>query len=266
MATKIPAPVRARFSDAPWFRELDEELVLVLGAGGIGSWVTFCLNRIGCVVHVYDDDTIEMHNVGGQMYGPNSMGELKVDALSSICEQLTGLVYTRIIPHAERYIESSYISPIVIAAFDNMASRKLAFEKWAAQGDRAIFIDGRLLAEDYHVFAVTKGREEEYRKTLFDDKSVSAENCSLKATTHCSMGIASDIVAVLTNFAANRATMEEFGELRDVPFRISKSIPLFSYETTLENGNINGNTGNTSTGGRASEACQEAYQGAFLFE
>ena len=237
--------VRVRFSDAPWFTWLAGRPVFVLGVGGIGSWTAFCLDRIGCVVTIWDDDVVEQHNIGGQMYGPSSIGGSKVEALEDVCARLTGIANTSLLIRDERYVASSYVCPITIAAFDNMAARKLAFEKWAASplSKDGIFIDGRLLAEDYQIYAVLPGREEAYRRTLFSDDEIRAEPCTLKSTTHCSLGIAADIVALLTNFAANKVTMEGFGvEMRDVPFKVSKSLPIFDYRITLEPDGDGGNT------------------------
>ena len=54
---------QARFKDAPWF-PVASEPVLIGGAGGIGSWLTFFLAKIGFSPIVYDFDTIEEHNLG----------------------------------------------------------------------------------------------------------------------------------------------------------------------------------------------------------
>ena len=56
-----------RFKDAPWFPERDE-VVMIGGAGGIGSWLTFLLVRAGFKPTVYDFDVIEEHNIGGQLF------------------------------------------------------------------------------------------------------------------------------------------------------------------------------------------------------
>ena len=52
-----------RFKDAPWFPER-EEVTMIGGAGGIGSWLTFFLNKAGFKTIVYDFDVIEEHNLG----------------------------------------------------------------------------------------------------------------------------------------------------------------------------------------------------------
>ena len=52
-----------RFKDAPWFPQRDE-LVMIGGAGGIGSWLSFFLVRAGFKPTVYDFDVIEEHNLG----------------------------------------------------------------------------------------------------------------------------------------------------------------------------------------------------------
>lgn len=240
--TKVPEKkaldhIRARFSDAPWMEYLKGIDVIVVGAGGIGSWVTLCLSRIGCEVTLFDGDIFEDHNMGGQLVQTDQIGDNKAEAVSDICVSLVGptsIVYAE----QQMYTEDSFTGPIMISAVDSMKARKIIFDKWSEvykEAQDAIFIDGRLLAEDYQVYAVTHNRTEEYRKTLFNDNEVPTENCTLKATTHCSLGIASDIIGILTNFAANIISKRTIGvEVRDVPFRIVKSIPNFMYDITFE--------------------------------
>lgn len=232
---KVHSPFKQRFSDAPWFEKLKSTYILLLGAGGIGSWVGFALSRIGCNFTVFDMDSVEAHNLGGQLFNTTHINKLKTEALKEVCYAFSG--HENVIRSAGRYEEGSYTNPIVIAAFDNMAARKLAFDKWKQfviesseeEAKNCVFIDGRLLAEDYQVYAVTKDKIEEYEKTLFSDSEVEEVLCTLKATTHCSMGIASEIISCLTNFIANRV----YGfEARELPFRITKSIPLYSYVTS----------------------------------
>lgn len=228
---------KSRFSEAPWLSYLNDEAVTVVGSGGIGSWVTMCLARIGCRVYLYDADLVETHNLGGQMLRTNSVGESKVDEVRNLSEELTSGAI--VVALNEMFDATSAVDAIMISAVDNMATRKLMFDKWVAEysnDKRAIFIDGRLLAEDYQVYAVTPDRINLYRATLFSDEEVPTENCSLKATTHCSLGIASEIVGCLTNWAANIvASVKLEPQVRDVPFSIIKSMPNFLYDLTFNN-------------------------------
>lgn len=232
----VPSPFKQRFSDAPWFEMLKSTYIILLGAGGIGSWVGFCLSRIGCNFTVFDMDSVEVHNLGGQLFNTNHIGKSKTESLKEVCDLFSGK--ENVIRTSGQYTEDSYTNDIVIAAFDNMKARKIAFNKWKElvegyieEGEKreegCLFIDGRLLAEDYQVYAVTWNRIEDYEKTLFDDSEVEEVLCTLKSTTHCSMGIASEMISVLSNFMANRAY--EF-DAREIPFKIVKSIPLYSYE------------------------------------
>lgn len=230
------SPYKIRFADAPWFHKLQNTPVLLLGAGGISSWVAFCLSRAGVNFEIFDFDIVGAENLGGQLYGTKHIGMPKTEAITQICKEFCGNDNT--ISTYERYTQDSYTNEIVIAGFDNMAGRKLAFEKWVeylnevpdSEKDNFLFIDGRLLAEDYQIYSVTKDRIEEYRKTLFDDSEVSDVLCTLKSTTHCAMGIASDIFSILTNFAVNRVNDET--DLYEVPFNIVKSIPSFTYKVS----------------------------------
>lgn len=229
---KIYSPFKQRFSDASWFEKLKDTYILLLGAGGIGSWVAFCLSRIGCNFTIYDMDLVEPHNLGGQLFNVNHIGKLKTESVKEICLAFSG--NENVIDIKGKYTEDDYTNNVVIAAFDNMAARKLAFDKWKEfvlslseeEAKDCIFIDGRLLAEDYQVYSVTVDKISEYEKTLFLDSEVEEVLCTLKSTTHCSMSIASEMISCLTNFMANR----QFGiDAREVPFRIIKSIQSYTY-------------------------------------
>lgn len=229
----IVSPFKQRFSAAPWFERLKSTHILLIGAGGIGSWVAFCLSRIGCDYTIFDMDIVESHNLGGQLYSLSHVGMNKAVAMQLLAGEFSG--YENSVSCDGRYTEQSISNEIVIAAFDNMAGRKIAFENWVAlmQDDKGneknyLFVDGRLLAEQYQVYAVTCDPKsiERYRATLFEDSAIPDTMCTLKSTTHCSMGVASDIIGVLTNFATNRT----YGvDAREVPFCIEKSIDLFTY-------------------------------------
>lgn len=231
------SPFKQRFSDAPWFKLLKETPLLLIGAGGIGSWVAFCLSRIGCNYILYDMDTVEAHNLGGQLYGMSHIGQNKAQAISELSRTFSGNENT--ITVFGRYDKESMSNEVVITAFDNMAGRKIAFENWLElmaedkeNEKNYLFLDGRLLAEQYQVFAVTcdPKRIEEYKRNLFDDAEIPDVLCTLKSTTHCSMGIAHDMISVLTNFMTNRSYKMD---IREVPFRIEKSIDLFTYKVEL---------------------------------
>ncbi len=230
-------PLKVRFSDAQWYEKAKNTTILLLGSGGIGSWVGFGLARIGFPFLVHDFDYVEDHNLGGQLFTINHVNKPKTAALEEVCKLFSGndvKIYTD-----GKYTEDSASNEVVIAAFDNMAARKLAFEKWAQLLNEAdekdkskfLFLDGRLLAEDYRVYAVTKDRVEAYRGTLFSDDVVDNIQCTLKSTTHCSMAIASEIISLLTNHIANLDAIEKYGtEVRVLPAQIVKSIHMFTHD------------------------------------
>lgn len=234
-------PLKVRFSDAQWFDRAKDTTILLLGSGGIGSWVGFALARIGFPIMVHDFDLVEDHNLGGQLFTTQQVNKQKTVALEEVCKLFSGNEVK--IYRDGKYTEDSGSNEIVIAAFDNMAARKLAFDKWVEllneadekDKDNFLFLDGRLLAEDYRVYAVTKDRVEAYRKTLFTDDVVDNIQCTLKSTTHCSMAIASEIVSLLTNHVANIQTMQDYGaHLRELPAQIVKSIHMFTHEISNE--------------------------------
>lgn len=214
-------PKHVRFSELMWYDPNYE--FIVGGAGGIGSWLCLLLSRAGYHLHVYDMDTVDETNLGGQLYGSSSIGLDKTAATAANISNLSG---SSKVETYEAYDEDSMATPIMFSAFDNMKARKAMFANWKEQEDRSLFIDGRMLAEAFQIFAVLPGKEEEYEKHLFEDSEVEEQPCSAKATSHCGAMISSMMMSILSNHISNI----RFGaNIREVPFRTTFEIPLLTF-------------------------------------
>ena len=225
---------RLRFSEALWLPDgsgiTGHEEVIVGGAGGIGSWLTLFLNRAGFFVNVFDFDTIEAHNLGGQFYPRTVIGHPKVDALRKIISEFgqTSFLNT----NCEAVTEDSYMTSIAFSAFDNMHARKDMFNNWVEhvsflspeEQEKAIFIDGRLEMEQMQIFCVkyTPSNIRAYREQLFDDSLVADAPCSMRQTSHTAAMIASLMTSFFTNHMANLRVGFEF---REVPFFHEYVVP-----------------------------------------
>lgn len=214
-----------RFKDAPWFDPERETSAIVGGAGGIGSWLTFLLSRAGVTPIVFDFDIIEAHNIGGQLFRSEDIGEYKVTALNNIIRQFCG---DSISYFVERITPDSPHTPFMFSAFDNMQARKDLFAAWKKSIDTAlpgtpIFIDGRLTMEQLQIFCVTPDRIEQYEEHLFDDSEVEDAPCTMRQTSHSACMIASLMTGFFTNHLTNIYEMEI---VRDVPFFHEYFIPM----------------------------------------
>jgi molybdopterin/thiamine biosynthesis adenylyltransferase len=226
---------RSRFKGAPWFKGLYEKDVMVLGQGGIGSWLTLFLARIGCKLAVHDMDTFEAHNMSGQFVTHKHIGKSKTQAIADLVSEFA---VGASIEQFGAYDESSYTNDIVLCGFDNMAARKLAFEKWSAyvatltdeQKKECIFIDGRLLPTIIQVFCI-KGNDAkaiaEYPNYIYTDAEIAQEDCTFKQTSHCAAIIAGMMTNFLTNFVVKSAVYK-------VPFYHEYLLPMNSSSNNPE--------------------------------
>ncbi len=214
-----------RFSSAPWYSPGVE--VFLGGLGGIGSYVAYFLARQEANLYLFDFDEIDETNMAGQMYSVDQIGKSKAEAIKENIEKFCGHSQVELMG---KYESSSMTNKYVFSGFDNMEARKLMFEKWvmANQNSKdAIFIDGRLLAEQGQVYFVTSDRIAQYRETLFTDDESPVENCSYKATSHCGALIASLMVSGFNNFITNVKTDRN---LRDFPFSVIYELPIFNFQ------------------------------------
>ena len=199
----------SRFSSADWFQEVQSRTVTLAGLGGIGSWTALLLARLKPnSLTLYDFDRVDVVNMAGQLFCTEDVNISKVSAVNRLINRYGS--YYHVVGMEEAVTQDSDIDKVTICGFDNMAARKALFTRWKSlyKGDHdALFIDGRLSAEEFQVFCITgkdlflmKKYEENW---LFEDKEAEATLCSYKQTSFCANMIASVMVNLFVNFITN---------------------------------------------------------------
>lgn len=240
-ATLLVDEATSRFSSAIWYDNIKKKTVTLAGVGGIGSYVGFLLARMKpAFMFIYDDDIVEAVNMSGQLYGQSDLGRPKVSALAGMIMNYAG--YGNVFAMTERFTDESEASDIMICGFDNMAARRLFFNKWVnhvqskpeEERKNCLFIDGRLAAEEFQVLCI-KG-DDEYNinryndEFLFSDAEADETICSYKQTTFCANMIASYMVNLFVNFCANQC--EPIID-RDLPFLTTYNAETMYLKTEI---------------------------------
>ena len=231
----------SRFSGAIWYSAIQSKTITLAGVGGIGSYVGFLLARLKPAgLYLYDPDIVEQANMSGQLYGSGDLGQAKVISLHRMLQVYAN--YYNSVAYQERFTAESEATDIMICGFDNMEARSLFFDKWLEhvgnkpEGERSkcLFIDGRLAAEEFQVFAI-QGNDEraivEYKnRWLFSDAVADETICSYKQTTFMANMIASVMVNLFVNFVANECNPIID---RDVPFMTQYSADTMYFKVEM---------------------------------
>lgn len=206
---------RTRFKDADWLKS--DTKIIIVGAGGIGSWTALLLKKIGYDVVIIDDDIVESFNLAGQFFKISDINLPKVDALYNNIKDFTNETVTKV---NKKLVATDIITPDnqkpfrIISAVDNMETRTMLYEQWSNYvndlsfeiKEQSFFIDGRLSAEMYLRYAFT-GNDlksiEDYKTTLLKDDEYGEGVCSFKQTTHIATMLSSEITVACTNFISN---------------------------------------------------------------
>lgn len=169
---------RDRFKGADYMQLKSIPNILLVGAGGIGNGVATKLLDLGYSFTIMDGDQVELHNCIPQGYNISNLGQKKVDAIITNYQNRFKVTIPLEQVHtvSEMFPCLGIIEPITISAVDSIEVRKEIFEKWREQEDRLLFLDGRMLAEFFQVFAITKENENwYYDKYLVSDAAQSAD-------------------------------------------------------------------------------------------
>lgn len=143
----------------------------IIGCGSVGSAVAYLLARMGLTnFNLYDDDIVEPHNIGNQMFTQRDISKNKAQALAGILCDINPEIKGKAIVNARRYAGEA-ISGYVFMCVDNIETRKMICEKNKFNPNIKMISDVRTGLENVEVRAAAWRDVKERDKML---KSVSS--------------------------------------------------------------------------------------------
>ena len=179
--------------------------ITVIGAGGIGSWATLALAKMGCSrLTVWDGDKVAPENIGSQLYGEKHIGRPKPEALASI---ISDLAVITIAPVNQVWNGQPLNSSIVIVAVDNMKTRKTIWNKIKLTQTVQWYIEARMAQELIRLYTIKMTDQEGhalYEKTLYDDKKTDPIPCTERAVVYNTLACGSLITRQVKDIATDQ--------------------------------------------------------------
>lgn len=146
----------------------------IIGAGGIGSWTTLALAKMGCsMIKVYDFDKVEEHNVASQFFKEKNLEQFKVNALQENVLEQTGI---NIYPFNQKIEEVKLERGLIIITVDNMETRQRIAEKY--KESNLYIIDGRMGGLQLEIYTIPAKK---YHKTIVPIEDVDHDLCTARA-------------------------------------------------------------------------------------
>lgn len=167
-----------------------EGKIIIAGAGGIGSTLSLILTKMGFKnIHIFDDDTVEEHNIASQMYDIQDLGRLKTDRIETLLtihkedhQEIKGYAFK--FPSTEVPITISE-KDIICVCVDSMEARKNIWE-FAKDLDWKLYIEGRMDAEIFKIYSVNQDSKEQYDTPdiLYSDEEATEGLCTARAVAY----------------------------------------------------------------------------------
>jgi len=195
-----------RYKSAIW---ADYKLpITIVGLGGVGKGVAVNLALNNHKLHVYDGDTVEMHNCIPQGYYPTQIGMKKTDALKQELD-----FYPNNVWYNNLYWDRSCsLERNVIACPDKMDVRVKMFNDWFNDyhSENDFFIDIRMLAEYFEIYFITADNrdvvKEEYTTKGLSDEEPAPVNCTFTQTRYVANMCHGKVVELINKHIVNIKT------------------------------------------------------------
>tara|TARA_R110002020_G_scaffold55834_3_gene154855 strand:- start:107 stop:802 length:696 start_codon:yes stop_codon:yes gene_type:complete len=183
----------------------------IFGNGAIGSFTAEQLCRMGVVnFNLFDNDSVEIENVGVSGYYMQDIGRTKAHALALKLREINDAVdikvyIDKITEDSAHRIQFDTKKSLVILAFDNMETRYYIAES-ACKSRVPYLLDARMGAETFQLYTYVKPRFSEYVASWYSDDDGDDEPCNAKATPYC----ASMAGAFIANSVRKLITQQPF--------------------------------------------------------
>lgn len=177
----------------------DNNRILIIGAGSIGSYVAFCLQRMGVRdITVVDFDVVELHNIPNQFFIPPKEKSLKVKALYDTLTVLNpSMPNIQIAPVAwDIFRQTTNLDGYhaIFMCVDDMEVRKSIYTVFKS---RYVFLsDARVGGQFGHVFSINtalSADKEYFEAKLWTNEDSAPLSCTATITNYVAMGISAEM-------------------------------------------------------------------------
>jgi len=177
----------------------------VVGVGAIGRQVALQLAAIGVPrLHLWDFDTVEVHNLAAQGYHDEDIGRRKTAVTLLACMKMNTSVDIHASP--SRYRRPECKANVVFCCVDSMSARERIFRSCVTRPPIGrdhvlLFLDGRMTVEFLQVMAVYSDETQEYYKdNFFTDEEAFEGRCTARSTIFCANLAAGVMVSTFTKW------------------------------------------------------------------
>ena len=122
-----------------------DQTVLVVGCGGIGSWMGYFLGLAGVErLHLFDGDTIEAHNLNRLPFTPADVGRYKSEALADLIAKARSDVNVNAYGNFDPRFHANVLAEAdaVVVSTDSLKSRRMVHEAIGRQRYYELGADG----------------------------------------------------------------------------------------------------------------------------
>jgi molybdopterin/thiamine biosynthesis adenylyltransferase len=186
--------------------------VSVIGVGGIGSPVVMCLSKMGMErITVYDNDSVELHNLPNQFYRFSDIGKLKVAGIADIANDFAGV---------ELKTENKLLTEgdvrnlhgITICGIDSLSGRRELWKGMKYNLNVPLYIDARMGGEVGRIFTVNPcdtDDVEQYEQSIADTIVPKELKCTERAIIYNTFMIASLVANQVKKFIMGEELIKE---------------------------------------------------------
>lgn len=175
--------------------------VTVIGVGGIGSPTVLALSKMGVQpITVFDDDTVETHNLPNQIYRLDDVGKPKTEALAETVAAYAGMTL-----NVNGRFERQPVSGVAVSAVDSMEARAAIWKRMRFNSRVLLYIDARMGAQVARIITVKPYDLDQvrwYESTLYSDEDADEARCTEKAIIYNVFLIASLIASQVKKFSS----------------------------------------------------------------
>lgn len=199
------------------------DTIHIIGCGAVGSHIAVLAAKMGAHKFVlWDSDVVESHNLANQAYDVEHIGQLKVDALTSVLKRFNPAIQIQTHPYFfETSKHKQLLNGPVVIATDTMSARYDLYDAFKMNAQVKGVFEVRLAFDYGEVHTINNLDLQECKSwfsTLKDDSEIPDGPCNLRiCTTLVQLSSSMTVHNICSRYAALR---------QQIPWKYTRRVHL----------------------------------------